>query len=73
MKTKEIKSVGFCIVRHELTKDKLSVPVGGKHLNFTEASRPLPYRWLNDDEGFQIRFKEQWLDAESIDFDFLVK
>lgn len=70
MKKKEIKSAGFCIVRPDLTKRNLSVPVGNTKFGETDA---VPYRWLKDDEGFQVFCLGQWRDAESIDFEFLDK
>lgn len=71
MKTKEIKSAGFCIVRHELVNKNLRIRIGGTLLSVFQERRPFPYRWLADDIGFQIRVNNRWEDAESIDFDFL--
>ncbi len=65
---KEMKSAGFCIVRKDLQKQNLRVPIG---IWYYSGSYPLPYRWLKDDEGFQVFYNSQWQDAESIDFDFL--
>lgn len=68
MKTKEIKSAGFCIVRPDLVKKNLKVPVAEGWYN---ESRPLPYRWLNDDQDFEVFVNGKWQESESIDFEFL--
>jgi len=68
-KTIIIKSAGFCIIRKDLQKENLRVPIGTA--SYYSGSYPLSYRWLKDDEGFQVFFQGSWQDAESIDFDFL--
>lgn len=68
-KVKEIKSAGFCIIRKDLQKQNLRVPIGDA--SYYSGSYPLSYRWLKDTEGFQVLYQGTWQDAESIDFDFL--
>jgi hypothetical protein len=69
---REKASAGFCIVRPDLVAKNLRVPIGdGYPLNASNEKRPILYRWLKDDEGFQVFVNEKWQDAESIDFDFL--
>jgi len=68
MKTKEIPAAGFCVIRPDIIKEHLSVPVKGTNFGGKEA---VMYRWLKEDEGFQIHLYGKWRDAESIDFDFL--
>lgn len=68
MKTNKIKSAGYCSARTDLLKKNLSVPIGKFQQH---SSYPLPYRWLKDDDGFQIFYCDNWEDAESIDFNFL--
>ncbi len=61
---------GYCVVRKDILKKHLSVPLG-EHGNFYGQKYPLQYRWLEDIyEQFQVLYKGEWLDAESIDFDF---
>src|SRR6185369_3865372 len=77
-KAKEIKSAGFCIVRPELVKKNIRVPVGNTHMDIFYETRPHAYRWLQEEfsaenraEGFQVFYQGRWQDAESVDFDFL--
>lgn len=70
-KTKNIRSAGFCVVRPDLIAKNERVPIGGGYpLNATNEKRPIPYRWIND-ENFQVFVNNCWQDAESIDFNFL--
>jgi len=66
-KTKEIKAAGFCIVRPDILKKNERIPVG--NLSFDEDF-PLAYRWKTEDE-FEVRLHGRWLEAQSIDFQFL--
>jgi hypothetical protein len=34
-------------------------------------SKTYLYRWLDDNEGFQIKYKNKWYFAYSTDFDFV--
>ncbi len=54
-------------VRVDLIEKNLAVPVGSDYYG---GKDPLPYRWLDDDEGFQILYMGVWVDAQSIDWDF---
>ncbi len=54
-------------VRVDLIEKNLAVPVGSDYYGGKE---PLPFRWLDDDEGFQILYMGAWVDAQSIDWDF---
>ena len=56
-----------CSIRQDLLNKELSVPIG--EIYYSEPT-PLPYRWLEDNKGFQVKHNNEWLDAESIDWDF---
>lgn len=65
---KEMPLVGFCIIRPDILKQGLSVQAGNVKIDNDDA---IAYRWLKDDEGFQVLAMGRWRDAESIDFEFL--
>lgn len=54
-------------VRLDILKNKESVPVGDGY--YGEEQR-LPYRWVNNDEDFQVYLDGKWQEAQSIDFQF---
>lgn len=56
-----------CTIRKDLIDADLSVPIGDTYLH---TSEPIPYRWLSDEDGFQVLHNNKWHDAYSIDFDF---
>jgi len=63
-------SAGRVMVRTDLIADELSVPVGNKWVSSGEFDA----RWEHegtDKEQFQIYFEEKWVDAYSIDFEFI--
>ena len=53
-------------VRADLLDNKLQVPIGN---SFYGDKAPLPYRWKG--EIFQIKYKNIWQEAYSIDWDLL--
>lgn len=65
---KEIPAAGFCIIRPDLFKENVAVYFINRRVKYPFA---MLYRWLNDDEGFQVLFKGKWRNEESIDFEFL--
>ncbi len=68
MKTKkEIPAAGFCIVRTDYFKGNQIVYLFNRRIKYPFG---ILYRWLNDDDGFQIFFKGKWRDEESINFEF---
>lgn len=74
MKTKankEVLSAGYCIIRPDILKQRLKVCVGFNGRLSTDKDDAIPYRWLKEDEGFQVLIHGRWEDAESIDFNFL--
>ena len=60
---------GFCIVRPDIIEKELSVPLG-EHGKSYGKNYPLQYRWTEIVEEFQVLYEGEWLNAESIDFDF---
>lgn len=69
MKTKkEIPAAGFCVLRADLLKKGEAAVVDGSKCDWSYA---MPYRWLKEDEGFEIFIHGRFREAESIDFDFL--
>lgn len=67
MTTKARTTEGYCHIRKSILDKGLAVPIGDKHAS---PYYDLQYRWLNDDEQFQVFYLGEWQDAESIDFDF---
>lgn len=64
--------MGFAVIRKDLVKQSLSVPVGDSYVSGVLGQR-FEYRWVNEDEPgeqFQVFHDGSWQDAESIDFDF---
>lgn len=59
-------------VRQDLINNGLSVPIGPYNYGGEEL---LEYRWIEAEDGidelFEVLFKDQWLQADSIDFDFV--
>lgn len=76
--TKNIDGFNYplAVVRPDLLKDKMEVPVGDDYYGLPE---PLPYRWTNpeddvseeSDDNFEVYLDGKWQGAVSIDFDFL--
>jgi hypothetical protein len=59
-----------CVVRPDLLKRDLSVPVGN---GYYDSAEPIEYRYKNegkDNEQFQVFLNNKWQNAESIDFEF---
>lgn len=54
-------------LRKDLLKKGIKVPVGNIYFFGNEK---LNYRWLCDDI-FQVFYDKEWLDAYSIDWDFI--
>lgn len=69
----QIKVDGFnypvAKVREDLVAQDLGIPVGLGHLLREEEENPFAYRWTGDDI-FEIHYKGEWQEAESIDFEF---
>lgn len=59
---------GLAYVRQELLNKNLSVPVGDVIMYHDE--KPLPYRWINETEVFQILYEGEWHKGVSTDWDF---
>lgn len=54
-------------LRNDLLNKNIKVPVGNVYFFGNEK---LYYRWLNE-ENFQVFCYDKWLDASSIDWDFI--
>ncbi len=54
-------------VRPDLLKQGLAVPIGEVYYG---CEKPLPFRWLDDDEGFEVYYCGEWVSAQSIDWEF---
>ena len=66
-----MKTLKFCKVRMDLQKSNLSVPIGNLYYG---GNVRMKYQWLNKDqpgEQFQVFYLNQWMNAESIDFEFI--
>lgn len=66
---------GVCEIREDLRKEKVGVPLTdseGKTIYYY-GNGLREYRWLADTDGFQIKYRNKWYDAESIDWDFNYK
>lgn len=64
----------YCIIRKDLQDSVLLIPVGDTYIEFIDADQRIEYRWINEDtkeEQFQVFVDGEWLDAESMDFDFI--
>jgi hypothetical protein len=57
----------IAIIRKDLQTKNIAVPVGDKYYS---GNKPLPYRWKNNDDVFQVKMGGKWEEAQSIDFDF---
>jgi len=62
----------LCKVRQDLVKQELSPPVG-YNMYAPPDNTTYEYRWLElgEEEIFQIFFNGAWVDATSIDFEFI--
>lgn len=62
----------LCKVRQDLIEQELCPPVGD-NLYVPPDSTTYEYRWLElgKEEFFQISFNGAWVDATSIDFEFI--
>ncbi|HAH24975.1 MAG TPA: hypothetical protein DCL77_14675 [Prolixibacteraceae bacterium] len=64
------KTNNYCTVRKDQRKENLSVPIGNLYYG---GKVKLKYQWINEDqpdEQFQVFYLNQWMNAESADFDF---
>lgn len=64
---------GYCVVRKDILNGKLFVPLSVRNERnvYYGEKHPLQYRWLEDVyEQFQVLHQGEWMDAESIDFEF---
>lgn len=73
----------LAIIRKDIQEDESAVPVwegiDDDHTQFHYHSdtRPVEYRWLKyqpedeDEDRFQVLIDGQWLDAYSIDWEFI--
>ena len=58
-----------CRLRADLIEQGLSINLNGQLLS---DSRELEYNWLDDgSDYFEVFFGGEWIEAESIDFDFI--
>lgn len=62
MKTKKI---AYAIIDDE----ENMCPIGDEYVDQDDL-QGVPYRWINDDDKFEIFYNGKWYPAESIDFDF---
>lgn len=51
-------------IRKDLRNQGIGVPIGNTHYN---SELPLCCKWVND--TFMVYYNNQWLEAESIDWD----
>lgn len=56
----------LCVVRQDLLDAGLKVPAGDTYVD----KGKFEYRWIEDDD-FQILVNGIWIEAISIDFDFI--
>lgn len=61
-----------CRIRKDLREPELiNIPIGN---TFVHGNGTFQYRWINPDtphEQFQVKYCRKWVDAQSIDFDFI--
>ena len=60
----------YCVIRKDLQDTDLGTPVGDTYVFYLGEAQRFEYRWLNNDKEFQIFLDGEWLEADSIDFDF---
>ena len=61
----------YCRIRKDLLEDDIMIPLSiNSNYTYIGTSRKKQYRWINDDEQFQIKHCGKWYNAESIDFEF---
>jgi len=62
----------YCRIRPDLVEQELSPPVGD-NMYLPLTNQTYEYRWLElgKEEFFQVLFDGKWMDATSIDFEFL--
>ena len=61
----------YCRIRKDLLEDGLMITlIMEEEFIYIRTSRKKQYRWINDDEKFQIKHCGKWYNAESIDFEF---
>jgi hypothetical protein len=65
-----VQEAKLCWIRQDIRKHRYAVPVGD---GYYEKHDPLHYRWINDDNTFQVYLDCRWQDAYSGDFDFEYK
>ncbi len=61
----EVKDLAW--IRPDIIEKNLAVPVGSGYYG---GKDPLPYRWLGNDEVFEVLYGGVWVEAQSIDWDF---
>lgn len=61
-----IESFQYCTLKKDLVETGLGAPIGE---DFYHSDKPLPYKWEGDFK-FLVYYKDKWLPAYSIDFDF---
>lgn len=59
---------GIAFIRQKLLDQEVGVSIGVKYRYLSE--RPLPYRWINKDNKFQVYFNSSWHETVSTDWDF---
>lgn len=57
----------FVYPREDLRLQEIAVPIGS---NFYNDKEKLEYRWV-DESIFEVLFNNEWLEAYSIDWDFV--
>ncbi len=61
----------YCRIREDLIEAGLMIPlITLTDCVYITTRRKRQYRWINDDEMFQIKYRGKWYYAESIDFEF---
>lgn len=67
----------LCIVRRDLQKEGVGVLIwqreddNSNKYQYVQGKVKREYHWLGDTGGFQVKYRNKWYNAYSIDFDFL--
>lgn len=55
-------------IRKDLLKKRIKVPIGDFYY---DGKKKLKHRWLEEDDSFQVFYKNGWMEAVSIDWEFI--
>lgn len=62
-----------CIIRKDLQSQGLAVPLHktDSEVFYIKGGAKRTYRWLGDIDSFQVKYRNNWYNAYSIDYDFI--